>query len=136
MQQMRPEPRRAHPQRQMGTFSAGIGMPGRSGAVIVRDRLEAQEEVVGVIFVTWVQNIPGGDLQGIVPGACHRAAGSHLVAAGGPALSRCVLLKRGSYATTALLRIDAEGLDVAFPERFATVHYRCLPSSAPITWIR
>lgn len=32
-----------------------------------------------------VQDVPGGDFQGIVLGACHRTAGPHLVAAGGPA---------------------------------------------------
>lgn len=71
-----------------------------------------------------VQDVPGGDLQGVVLGACHRAAGARLVAAGGPALSCCVLLKRGSYSAAASLRIDSEGLDVAFQERFAIMYYR------------
>src|SRR5437764_469914 len=68
---------------------------------IPRGWLQAQEEVVRVVFVAGVQDIPGGDLQGIVPGACHRAAGSHLVAAGDPALLSGVLLERGSYAAAA-----------------------------------
>lgn len=71
-----------------------------------------------------MQDIPGGDLQRIVLGACHGAAGSHLVAAGGLAVLRCLLLKRCSYATTATLRVYSEGLDIAFPERFAIVYYR------------
>jgi hypothetical protein len=74
--------------------------------------------------VAGMQDIPGGDLQRIVLGACHGAAGSHLVAAGGLAVLRCLLLKRCSYATTATLRVHSEGLDIAFPERFAIVYYR------------
>jgi hypothetical protein len=74
--------------------------------------------------VAGMQDIPGGDLQRIVLGACHGAAGSHLVAAGGLAVPRCLLLKRCSYATTATLRVHSEGLDIAFPERFAIVYYR------------
>jgi hypothetical protein len=35
-----------------------------------------------------------------------------------------VLLKRGSYSAAASLRIDSEGLDIAFQERFVIVHYR------------
>jgi hypothetical protein len=35
-----------------------------------------------------------------------------------------VLLKRGSYTAAASLRIDSEGPDIAFQERFAIVHYR------------
>ena len=46
------------------------------------------------------------------------------MAADGPAVPRCVLLKRGSYATTASVRIDSEGLDIAFPERLAVVYHR------------
>jgi RND superfamily putative drug exporter len=64
-------------------------------------RLQAEEEVVGVVFVAGVQDVPGGDLQGVVPGACHRAAGAHLVAAGDPALLRGVPLQRGSDALAA-----------------------------------
>jgi hypothetical protein len=74
--------------------------------------------------VAGVQDVPGGYLQGIVPGACHRAAGAHLVAAGGPAPLCCVLLERGSYSAAAPLRIDSECLDVAFQERLVIVHYR------------
>src|SRR5215471_18799603 len=38
-------------------------------------RLQAKEEVVGVVFMARVQDVPGGDFQGIVLGAGHRAAG-------------------------------------------------------------
>jgi hypothetical protein len=34
-----------------------------------------------------------------------------------------VLLKSGSYSAAASLRIDSEGLDIAFQERFVIVHY-------------
>ena len=71
-----------------------------------------------------VQDVPGGDFQGIVLGAGHRTAGSHLVAPGGPAPPGRALLKGGAYAAAALEGIDSEGLDVAFPERFAVVHHR------------
>jgi hypothetical protein len=77
--------------------------------------------------VAGVQDVPGGDLQGIVLGACNRTVGSHLVAAGDPALARRVLLKRGSDAAAAPPRIDSEGLHVAFPERFTVVHH-CGPA--------
>ena len=88
-------------------------------------------------FGGWgVQDIPGGNLQGVVLGACHWAAGAHLVAADGPAPPCCVLLKRGSYSAAASLWIDSEGLDIAFQERFVIVQYRGPASSAPITWTR
>ena len=75
-------------------------------------------------FAGWVQDVPGGYFQGVVLGACHRAAGAHLVAARSPAAPCCVLLKRGPYSAAASLRIDSEGFDIAFQERFAIVHYR------------
>ena len=71
-----------------------------------------------------VQDVPGGDLQGIVLAACHRAVGTHLVAPGDPALSRCVPLQRGSDAPAACLGIDPECLDVALRKRLAMVHHR------------
>jgi len=74
--------------------------------------------------VAGVQDVPGGYLQGVVLGACHRAAGAHLVAAGGPAPPCCVLLKRGPYSAAASSRIDSEGLGIAFHQRLAIVHYR------------
>lgn len=58
-------------------------------------RSQAEEEVVGVVLVTGMQDVPGSDLQGIVFGTGHRAAGTHLVAPGDPALPGCVLLQRG-----------------------------------------
>jgi hypothetical protein len=74
--------------------------------------------------MTGMQDISCRDLQSIVLGACHRTAGPHLIAAGDPALPRRVLLEHSSYAATALLRIDPERLDVAFPERFTVAHHR------------
>lgn len=77
------------------------------------------------------------DLQGVVLDACHRAARSHLITPSVPALPRRVLLKCGSYTAAAQLRIDAERLDEAFPERRVPLCLTAgLPSSAPITWIR
>lgn len=35
-----------------------------------------------------------------------------------------MLLKRGSYPAAASLRIDSEGLDIAFQQRLAIAHYR------------
>ena len=66
-----------------------------------------------------VQDVSGGDLQGVVLGARYRAAGSHLVAAGDPALLRGVPLERGSDAAAAQTRVDPEGLDVALGQRLA-----------------
>ena len=68
---------------------------------IPRGWLQAQEEVIGIVFLAGMQDIPGGDLQGIVLGARNRAAGSHLVAAGDPALLRGVLLERRPDAAAA-----------------------------------
>jgi hypothetical protein len=112
-------------------------VPGGGGACDFRSRLKAQEEVAGIVLVAGVQDVPGGYLQGVVLCACHRAAGAHLVAARGPAAPCCVLLKRGSYSAAASSRIDSEGFDIAFQERFAIGYHRGpapgLPSSAPIT---
>jgi hypothetical protein len=47
-----------------------------------------------------------------------------------------MLLEGGSYAAAAQLRMDPEGFDVALPQRFAVVHDRGLPASAPITCTR
>jgi hypothetical protein len=47
-----------------------------------------------------------------------------------------VLLKRGSYAAAASLRIDAEGLNIAFQERFAIAYYRGPALLGAITWTR
>lgn len=114
-----------------GARYAEADVPGRhrkcpveAEPVIFRSRLKAQEEVVGIVLVAGVQDVPGGYLQGVVLSACHRAAGAHLVAAGGPASPCCVLLKGGSYSAAASLRIDSEGFDIAFQERFVIVHYR------------
>jgi len=71
-----------------------------------------------------VQDVPGGDLQGVVLGARYGAAGSHLVAAGGPAPLRGVSLERGSYAAATQPRVDPEGLDVALGQRLAVTQYR------------
>lgn len=87
-------------------------------------KLQAQQEVVRVVFIARVQDIAGGDLQGVILGARHRAPGSHLVTAGGPALPCGVLLKGGSRAAAAPPRIDSEGLDVAFPERLTVAQHR------------
>ncbi len=95
-----------------------------AGPVVSHGWLKAQEEVVGIVLAAGVQDVPSGYLQGIVLGACHRAAGAHLVAAGDPASPCRVLLKRGSYPAAASLRIDPEGLDIAFPERFAVADDR------------
>jgi hypothetical protein len=48
-----------------------------------------------------VQDVSGGDLEGVVLGARYRAAGSHLIAAGHPALLRGVLLERGADTAAA-----------------------------------
>jgi hypothetical protein len=85
----------------MRAYDMLISAPIRATCDIPRGWLQAEEEVVGVVFVAGVQDIPGGDLQGIVLGACNRAAGPHLVAAGDPALLRGVLLERGPYAAAA-----------------------------------
>jgi hypothetical protein len=74
--------------------------------------------------MTGVQDVPGGDLQGVVLGARHRAAGSHLVAAGDPAPLRGVPLECGSDAAAAQARVDSEGLDVALGQRPAVAQYR------------
>jgi hypothetical protein len=90
-----------------------------------------------MLWVTWSTRVTGApddldDLSGIprylqvarVLGACHRAAGAHLVAAGDPAPPCSVLLKCDAYPVAASWRIDSEELDIAFQERFAIVHYR------------
>jgi hypothetical protein len=71
-----------------------------------------------------VQHVACGDLQGVVLHACHRATRSHLIAPSVPALPRRVLLERGSDTAAPQLRIDAERLDEAFPERRTVVHDR------------
>ena len=98
--------------------------PVEADAGIFRSRLKAQEEVVGIVLPAGVQDVTGGNLQGVVLGACHWAAGAHLVAAGGPAPPCRVLLKRSSYSAAASLRINSEGLDIAFQERFVIVQHR------------
>jgi hypothetical protein len=54
---------------QMRRFLGVIGRPDQATCEIPRGWLQAEEEVVGVVFVAGVQDIPGGDLQGIVLGA-------------------------------------------------------------------
>jgi hypothetical protein len=85
----------------MRMFLGVIERPNQAMCDIPCGWLQAEEEVAGVVFVAGVQDVPGGDLQGIVLGACNRAAGSHLVAAGDPALLRGVSLERGPYAAAA-----------------------------------
>ena len=57
---------------QMRRFLGVIGRPVQATCEIPRGWLQAQEEVAGVVFGAGVQDIPGGDLQGIVPGAGNR----------------------------------------------------------------
>jgi hypothetical protein len=40
------------------------GMPSAGTGVTVRVRSQAEEKVVGVVFRTGMQNVPGGELQG------------------------------------------------------------------------
>ena len=82
--------------------------PVKAEPVIVRSRLKAQEEVAGIVLLAGMQDVPRRYLQGVVPGARHRAAGAHLVAPGGPAPPCRVLLERGSYPAASSLRIDPE----------------------------
>jgi hypothetical protein len=74
--------------------------------------------------MAWVQHVTCRDLQGVVLDACHRATRSHLMTPVVPALPRRVLLECGSDTAAAQLRINAERLDEAFPERRAVVHDR------------
>jgi hypothetical protein len=117
----------------MMMFLGVIERPNQATCDIPCGWLQAEEEVVGVVFVAGVQDIPGGDLQGIVLGAGNRAAGSHLEAAGNPALLRGVLLQRGPYAAAAQLRIGPEGLNVTFFSDSPLYITVGLPASAPST---
>jgi hypothetical protein len=86
--------------RQMMMLPGVIERPNQATCDIPRGWLRAEEEVAGVVFAAGVPDIPGGDRQGIVPGAGNRAAGLHLTAAGDrprmprrsllPAIRRCI----------------------------------------------
>ena len=74
--------------------------------------------------MTGVQHVTCCNLQGVVLDACHRAARSHLITPGIPALPRRVPLERSSDTAAAQLLIDSERLNEAFPERHAVVRDR------------